>query len=264
MYGIKGTDKGVLNAKSTETNAIDAKATEIRSENVKTAIKKIKSVKKSKHNSIRYAKNAFFHIVIAIITAGAVAVLFLLVADIVKKGLPWLSVKFLTSFPSRLPTKSGILPALAGSAWIIALTAAFSIPVGIGTAIYLEEYAGNSRLTKLIKINISNLSGTPSIVYGLLGLTVFVRALALGRGILSGALTLSLVVLPIIIVASQEAIKAVPQTMRHGSFAMGATRWQTVRKIVLPTAFPGILTGIILSISRGIGESAPLLMVGAF
>ena len=214
--------------------------------------------------SIRKIKNSIFHGLIFLITCTGILILFVLAIDIVKKGQPWIDWRFLTSYPSRFADKSGILPALVGSIYIIVLTIIFSVPIGVGSAIYLEEYAKNSRLTKLIKINISNLSGTPSIVYGLLGLTVFVRTFALGRSILSGALTMSLVILPIIIVASQEALKAVPQFLRHGSFALGATKWQTIRKIVLPTAFPGVLTGIILAISRALGESAPLLMVGAF
>lgn len=216
------------------------------------------------HTQYRKLKNSIFHIAVFLITSVAIVMLFLLVFDTLKKGLPWLDMQFITSFPSRFADRSGILPALVGSIYIIVLTIAFSVPIGLGSAIYLEEYAKNNWLTKFIKINISNLSGTPSIVYGILGLAVFVRTMALGRSILSGALTMSLVVLPIIIVASQEAIKSVPQFLRHGSYALGATKWQTIRKIVLPTAFPGVLTGIILSISRALGETAPLVVVGAF
>jgi phosphate transport system permease protein len=213
---------------------------------------------------MRKLKNSIFHLIIFIVTCISVLILFILIFDLLKKGLPWLDKQFFTSFPSRFANKSGILPALVGSIYIIVLTVLFSVPVGIGTAIYLEEYAKKNWLTKFIKINISNLSGTPSIVYGLLGLTVFVRTFLLGRSILAGALTMALVILPIVIVASQEAIKSVPQFLRHGSYALGATQWQTIRKVVLPTSFSGILTGIILSISRALGESAPLLMVGAF
>lgn len=211
----------------------------------------------------RKLKDNIFHIFILLITCIGILVLFILIADLVRKGLPWLSEKFFTGFPSRFPKKAGILPGIIGSLYIILLTIIFAVPVGLGTAIYLEEYAKKNWLTKLIKINISNLSGTPSIVYGLLGLAVFVRVLGFGKSILSGALTMSLVILPIIIVASQEAIKSVPQFLRHGSYALGATKWQTIRKIVIPTAFPGILTGIILSVSRALGESAPLIIVGA-
>ncbi|MFZ5987077.1 MAG: phosphate ABC transporter permease PstA [Bacillota bacterium] len=212
----------------------------------------------------RKLKNSIFHAFIFMVTCIGVIVLAVLLFDILKKGLPWLNMKFLTGYPSRSAQKSGIWPALIGSFDIILLTVVVSVPVGLGCAIYLEEYAKNNWLTKLIKINISNLSGTPSIVYGLLGYAVFAEIFGLGPSLLSGGLTMSLVVMPIVIVASQEAIKSVPQSLRHGSYALGATKWQTIRKVVLPSAFPGVLTGIILSISRALGESAPLLMVGAF
>ncbi|MCX7708922.1 MAG: phosphate ABC transporter permease PstA [Clostridia bacterium] len=226
-------------------------------------VKQQKKVQTNNHIKYRKLKDSIFHAAIFCVTCIGIVILFVLIADILTKGLPWLSKQFFTGFPSRFPHKSGILPGILGSLYIIALTVVFAVPVGLGCAIYLEEYAKNNWLTKFIKINISNLSGTPAIVYGLLGLTVFVRTLALKKSILSGALTMSLVVLPIVIVASQEAIKAVPQFLRHGSYALGATKWQTIRKVVLPTAFPGILTGVILSVSRALGESAPLIMVGA-
>ena len=212
----------------------------------------------------RKLKNSIFHFVILLVTILAVAMLFLLFFDIFKKGLPWLTQQFLSGYPSRFPKKAGVVPGLVGSVYIIFLTILFSVPVGLGCAIYLEEYAKNNKFTRFIKINISNLAGTPSIVYGLLGLAVFVNTFGFGRSILSGALTMSLVVLPIVIVASQEAIKSVPQFLRHGSYALGSTKWQTIRKIVIPTALPGILTGIILSISRALGETAPIIMVGAY
>ncbi len=216
-------------------------------------------------NYIKYRKlkNSIFHGVIFCVTLIGIIVLAILLIDIIRRGVPFITKTFFTNFPSRFPRKAGILPGIVGSVNIILLTIAFSVPIGLGTAIYLEEYAKNNRLTKFIKINISNLSGTPSIVYGLLGLAVFVRTLGLGKSILSGALTMSLVVLPIVVVSSQEAIKAVPQYLRHGSYALGATKWQTIRKIVIPSALPGIFTGVILSVSRALGESAPLLMVGA-
>ncbi len=197
-------------------------------------------------------------------TIAGIAVLFVLVYDISKNGFGWLSKSFFENFPSRFPDQSGIKPALYGSMWIVTLTAVFSIPLGIGAAIYLEEYAPNNWFKKLIVINIANLAGIPSIIYGMLGLTIFVRTLGLGRSILSGALTMSLLILPIIIVASQEAIKTVSDAIKAGSYALGATKWQTVRNIVIPTAFPGMLTGIIFATSRALGETAPLLMVGAF
>jgi len=212
----------------------------------------------------RKLKNSLFHVFIFIITCIAVLVLVWLFYDILKRGIPWLTKQFFTGYPSRFPRKAGVLPGLVGSVYIIILTIIFSVPTGLGCAIYLEEYAKNSPLTKFIKINISNLAGTPSIVYGLLGFAVFVTILKFGRSIFSAALTMSLVVLPIVIVASQEAIRSVPQFLRHGSYALGATKWQTIRKIVLPAAFPGILTGVILSVSRALGETAPLVMVGAF
>lgn len=216
-------------------------------------------------NQVKYRKlkNSIFHVAIFCITLIGIVVLAVLLVDIIKRGVPFLTKTFFTNFPSRFPKKSGILPGIMGSVYIILLTIVFSVPVGVGTAVYLEEYAKNNRITKFIKINISNLSGTPSIVYGLLGLAVFVRTFGLGKSILSGALTMSLVVLPIVIVSSQEAIKAVPQYLMHGSYALGATKWQTIRKIVIPSALPGIFTGVILSVSRALGESAPLLMVGA-
>lgn len=216
-------------------------------------------------NNVQYRKlkNSIFHGVIFCVTLIGIIVLAILLIDIVRRGVPYLTQHFFTNYPSRFPKKAGILPGIMGSIWIILLTIIIAVPVGLGTAVYLEEYAKNNRLTKFIKINISNLSGTPSIVYGLLGLAVFVRTIGLGKSILSGALTMSLVVLPIVIVSSQEAIKAVPQYLRHGSYALGATKWQTIRKIVIPAALPGIFTGVILAVSRALGESAPLLMVGA-
>ena len=214
--------------------------------------------------SSRKLKDKIFNIFIGVVTCIAIVVLLWLFYDIFKNGLKWLSIRFLLSYPSRFPSKAGVVTGLVGSFYVIGLTVLFSLPVGLGTAIYIEEYAKDNKFTRFIKINISNLAGTPSIVYGLLGLALFVNALGLKRSILSGALTMSLVILPIVIVSSQEAIKAVPKFLRHGSYAVGATKWQTIRKIVIPTALPGILTGIILSISRALGETAPLVMVGAF
>jgi phosphate transport system permease protein len=175
----------------------------------------------------------------------------------------WLDWQFITSFPSRKPEEAGLLSALFGTLWVMVLTALFSFPIGIGTAIYLEEYAPDNRLRRLIQTNINNLAGVPSIVYGLLGLSFFVQSLALGRSILAGALTLTLMSLPVIIIAAQEAIRSVPETHRLGAFALGATRWQVVRNIVLPAALPGVLTGTILAMSRAIGEAAPMLAISA-
>lgn len=199
------------------------------------------------------------------VTATLVGLAFLavLLFDILRDGLPWLDWQFLTSFPSRFPEKAGILSALVGSLYVIGLTAIFALPLGVGAAVYLEEYAPKSWLTSLLNINIANLAGTPSIVYGLLGLGLFVNGLRLGKSILAGALTLTLLVLPLTIIAAREAIKAVPDSIRQAAYAVGATRWQVIRHHVLPYALPGILTGLILAISRAIGETAPLIMLGA-
>jgi len=196
-------------------------------------------------------------------TVLSVCVLFILLGSILRHGVPWLTWSFLTSYPSRFPAKAGILPALVSSLWLILLTALFSVPIGVGTAVYLEEYAPASRWRRMVQLNIANLAGVPSIVYGILGLGLFVRTLALHRSILAGALTLTLVVLPIIILAAQEALRAVPGSIRQASYALGATRWQTVWFQVLPAALPGILTGVILAISRALGEAAPLVAIGA-
>lgn len=215
-------------------------------------------------NRIRRRGEAeMFRIACAAMTGLSLALLAVLLARIGREGLPWVDLQFLVSMPSRFAEKAGILPALAGSAWIVALTALISIPLGVATAVYLEEYAPRNRATEILEINLANLAGVPSIIYGILGLALFVRGLSLGQSVLSGALTMTLLVLPVIVVASREAIRAVPMMFRHAAFALGASRWETVRHHVLPAALPGILTGIILSLSRAIGESAPLILVGA-
>jgi phosphate transport system permease protein len=198
-----------------------------------------------------------------VVTALAIVILAALIWDITSAGARWLSLELLMNTPSRKPEAAGLRPALLGTLWVIGLTALFAFPVGVGAAVYLEEYAPNNRWTRLLKTNIANLAGIPSIVYGLLGLGVFVSLLALGRTVISGALTMALLILPVIIIASQEAIRAVPPSLRQAAFALGATRWQVARDHVIPAAMPGILTGIILSISRAMGETAPLLVVGA-
>jgi phosphate transport system permease protein len=198
-----------------------------------------------------------------VVTALAIVILVALIWDITSAGARWLSLDLLMNTPSRKPEAAGLRPALLGTLWVIGLTALFAFPVGVGAAVYLEEYAPNNRWTRLLKTNIANLAGIPSIVYGLLGLGVFVSLLALGRTVISGALTMALLILPVIIIASQEAIRAVPPSLRQAAFALGATRWQVARDHVIPAAMPGILTGIILSISRAMGETAPLLVVGA-
>lgn len=196
-------------------------------------------------------------------TLVGLVVLALLLVDVWGDGAHRLSLGFLTRFPSRLPERAGIRSALAGTLWTLGLTAAASFPVGVATAIWLEEYAADNRFTRLVRTNIANLAGVPSVVYGILGLALFVRALRLGNSIIAAALTLALMILPVIIIAAQEAIRAVPNSIRLGAYALGATRWQTIRQQVLPIAFPGILTGTILALSRAIGEAAPLIIVGA-
>ena len=194
-------------------------------------------------------------------TFVGLATLAALIIDVLIDGLPWLDWDFLSTYPSRRPPDAGLRSALFGTLWIGGLTALFTFPIGTATAIYLEEYAPRNRLTQLIEVNISNLAGVPSIVYGLLGLAVFVFLLGMGRVIVAGALTLTLLVLPLLIVAGREAIRAVPDSYRQGSLALGATRWQTVRHVILPSALPGILTGTILAMSRAVGEAAPLLAI---
>lgn len=190
-------------------------------------------------------------------------VLLWLFGDVLLDALPRLSWDFLTSYPSRRAESAGVLPGLVGSALLCLGTAALALPVGVGAAIYLEEYGGQSRLARIIEVNVANLAGVPSILYGILGLAVFVRGLGMGRSLMAGAATLALLVLPIVIVSSREALRTVPQGLREASLALGATRWQTIRHVVLPAAAPGILTGAILAISRALGETAPLVVVGA-
>jgi len=193
----------------------------------------------------------------------SIAVLAILLVDVARDGLRWVSWDFLTHFPSRIPERAGIKSAILGSLWMMALTAGISFPLGVGAAIYLEEYSPRNWVTRLLQTNIANLAGVPSIVYGILGLAIFVRFMGLGRSVLAGAATLALLVLPVVIIAAQEALKAVPNSLREASYGVGATKWQTIRHQVLPVALPGILTGTILSLSRAIGETAPLIMIGA-
>ena len=205
-----------------------------------------------------------FQVVAAVGVVLALATLGALITDALVDGVPRIDWDFLTSFPSRKPAEAGIFSALIGSVYLITLTALVTVPVGVGAAVYLEEYANqSSRMSRIIEVNVSNLAGVPSIIYGLLGLELFVRAMRLDRSLLAGALTLALLVLPIVIIASREAIRAVPGTIREAAYALGATQWQTTKDHVLPLAFPGILTGIILAVSRAIGETAPLITIGA-
>ncbi|MCB0413946.1 MAG: phosphate ABC transporter permease PstA [Bdellovibrionales bacterium] len=214
-------------------------------------------------NKVRKRNEFIFKLICRVVTLFAVSTLGVLFFHIFREGIAWINWDFLTHFPSRFPAKAGLKSALYGSVWILFLTAAIAVPLGVATAFYLEEYASKNKITKWIQINIANLAGMPSIVYGLLGLTVFVRFFNLDRSIWAGAMTLSLVILPIIVIASQESIKAIPMSIREGAYALGARKWQVVTMQLLPAASPGIMTGVILALSRAIGESAPLIMIGA-
>ena len=196
-------------------------------------------------------------------TLVGLVVLCTLLFDIFSDGLGRLSWDFLINFPSRRAENAGIYAALAGTVWVMTLTAGLAVPIGVAAAIYLEEYGTGGRWSRLIEINIANLAGVPSVIYGLLGLGLFVRTLAFGRSVLAGAATLALLVLPVVILSSREALRAVSPSLREASYGLGATKWQTVWHQVLPVAFPGILTGMILALSRAIGETAPLIAIGA-
>jgi phosphate transport system permease protein len=210
----------------------------------------------------RLSGTAFYGACMAAIAMLMLALVVLLV-DVVVRAAPWLDVDFLVNMPSSRPTRAGILPAIIGTLEVGLMVALLTFPIGVGAAIYLVEYAGDSRLNRLLQTNISNLAGVPSIIYGILGLALFVRALALGPTLFAAALTLSLLILPVVIIASIEALKAVPSAQREGALALGATRWQMVRRSVLPAAAPGIMTGLILAMARAIGEAAPLILIGA-
>lgn len=186
-----------------------------------------------------------------------------LLADLVVDGAGRLTWQFIRGIPSRRASAAGIWPALVGSFYLVSLTALIAVPVGVGAAIYLEEYGRRGRLAGFIEINIGNLAGVPSVIYGLLGLEVFVRLFGLGSTVVAGACTLALLVLPIVIMASREALRTVPDSLREGAYALGATRWQTIRQAVLPMCLPGVLTGSILAVARAMGETAPLIVVGA-
>jgi phosphate transport system permease protein len=210
----------------------------------------------------RFASRTFT-VCCAACTLACLATLALLLWNIFAFGWSRLDWPLLMRYPSRFPERAGILSALVGSLYLIGLTALFSVPIGVGTAVYLEEYAPSSQWRTIVQTNIANLAGVPSIVYGILGLGLFVRAMSLNRSVMAGALTLTLVILPIVILSAQESLRAVPSTIRQASYALGATRWQTVWHQLLPAALPGILTGVILSLSRALGEAAPLVAMGA-
>jgi phosphate transport system permease protein len=193
----------------------------------------------------------------------ALAALATLVWDILSDGAARLNWTFLTTFPSRNAEEAGVYHALMGSVWVIGLTGALALPVGVAAAIYLEEYGTRSRIARFIELNISNLAAVPSIIYGLLGLGLFVRLMGMGQSVLAGASTLALLALPVVILSTREALRTVPSSIREGSYALGATKWQTIWHQVLPMALPGVLTGLILALSRAIGETAPLITIGA-
>lgn len=213
----------------------------------------------------RYALDRLFELLTWAATFTALIILFVLLYDGINDGIGRLSLDFIENSPSRHAEKAGIRSALEGSIWLLFVTAAFAFPIGVGSGIFLEEFAPNNAFTQLVEINIGNLAAVPSIIYGLLGLQVFSRLLkpiTAGPTILAGGMTLALLILPIIIVATREALRAVPDSLRLGGCAIGATRWQVVRALVLPQAMPGILTGTILALSRAIGETAPLVIIG--
>lgn len=212
---------------------------------------------------INRAKDKSFLIWGIFSTLFGLILLLIFIGDILQKGLHHISFDFIVSLPSRFPEKAGIFTSVMGTLWVMVLTAIISFPIGVSAGIYLEEYAKQGRLSKILEINVTNLAGVPSIIYGLLGLEIFVRMMKLGSSVLAGSLTLSLLILPIIIVATRESIKAVPSSIKDASFALGASKWQTIYQQVLPASFGGILTGTILAISRAVGEAAPLIVVGA-
>jgi phosphate transport system permease protein len=211
----------------------------------------------------RKVANALFGLLAFLAIFASLVTLVALLIDVVVRGGSSVDLQFFTSSPSRIPAKAGILPALVGTLWVTTLVAIMTFPIGVAAAIYLEEYAGRGRWSRLLRINISNLAGVPSIVYGIFGLALFVRLLGLGRTVFAAALTLSLLILPVVIISSMEAIRAVPPSQREAAYALGATRWQMVRRALLPAAAPGILTGIVLAVGHAIGETAPLILIGA-
>lgn len=210
----------------------------------------------------RLTFNKVWKAVFVLATGFAMLSLIVLLFRIFSQGIGYLNIDFLTNYASRIPANAGIKAALIGSLWLMAVVAPVSIILGVSTAIYLEEYAKKNKMNDFIRMNIANLAGVPSIVFGLLGLTIFVRMLDLGKSILAAGFTMSLLILPVIIVAAQEAIRSVPNEQREASYGMGATKWQTIIRVVLPAAIPGILTGSILALSRAIGETAPLVVIG--
>jgi phosphate transport system permease protein len=214
-------------------------------------------------STVRRATDLAFQVIALLVLLVALAALAALIVDVVRDGLSRLSPEFITGYPSRRASQAGLLPALTGSVYVILLTALLALPVGVAAAIYLEEYGRRNFVARAIELNITNLAAVPSIIYGLLGLGMFVRVMGMGRSVMAGAATLALLALPVVILSTREALRAVPGSIREGSYALGATKWQTIWYQVLPVATPGILTGLILSLSRAIGETAPLITMGA-
>ncbi|WP_335869364.1 phosphate ABC transporter permease PstA [Bacillus sp. 2205SS5-2] len=212
--------------------------------------------------SSRLRINTLFKGIFIAATSFGLVILAVLFYRILTQGIGYLDLDFFTNFASRKPENAGIKAALIGSVWLMSVVTPVSFILGVGTAVYLEEYARKNKLNSFIQVNISNLAGVPSVVFGLLGLTIFVRTLNLQISILAAGLTMSLLILPVIIVASQEAVRSVPKELREASYGMGATKWQTILRVVLPAAIPGIITGTILAVSRAIGETAPLVVIG--
>ena len=212
----------------------------------------------------RQRRSAVFAAVLFGATLFGILVLVALLVDVFVKASPWLDGGFLTHFMSAEPERAGIRSALAGTLWLMVLTTLLAVPIGVGAAVWLEEYAPRAGWVRLVNLNIANLAGVPSVLYGILGLTLFVRLLGFDRSLLAGASTMALLILPVIVIATQEALRAVPQGLRESAYALGATRWQVIRSHLLPTAAPGILTGVILAVSRAIGETAPLVVIGGF
>ncbi|MGE6752054.1 phosphate ABC transporter permease PstA [Rossellomorea sp. NPDC071047] len=215
-----------------------------------------------KKMSSRLMVNSVFKGLFFLATLFGLVVLAVLLYRVFTQGIGYLDLQFLQNVGSRFPEKAGIYAAFMGTIWLMFVVVIVSFILAVGTAIYLEEYAKQNKINKFIKVNISNLAGVPSVVFGLLGLTIFARAFALGQSVLAAGLTMSLLILPVIIVAAQEAIRSVPRELRDASYGMGATKWQTITRVVLPAAIPGILTGSILAFSRAIGETAPLVVIG--
>jgi len=218
--------------------------------------------KKSKKNVSKHFDRVF-SVLGLVVTFIGLLVLLALIVDVCIDGVGRLGWQFLSNYPSRRPEQAGILSAWVGTVWIMFVTALIAFPLGVMAGIYLEEYGSKNWLTNMIEINIANLAGVPSIIYGLLGLGVFVRVLGFGRSVIAGAGTLALLILPVIILATRESLRAVPFSIREASYALGATKWQTTRRQVIPAAIPGIMTGTILAMSRAVGETAPLIMIGA-